>query len=65
MGTFQECMICRREDGKCFQGYSWVGPGGVFDAKWVESGKTKWASFQANGQPVGFWNAYRMQLPRG
>ena len=63
MGTFQECVICRRENGQCFKGHFWAGPLGIFDAEWLESGKKKRAAFQANGQPVGFWNGYLMQLP--
>ncbi len=62
MGCLQECVISRRDGTAQFKGHAWVSSGGFFDATWVESGKTERASFQANGQPVGFWNKYLMRL---
>jgi len=62
MGEFRECHICKIDGSACFKGFAWIGPTGVYDAEWSENGQKKQLSFRADGKPIGFWNAYLLEL---
>ena len=65
MGILQECMIHRLDGSDSFKGHSWAREDGTLEAFWYEEGNRITHFFYANGQPMGFWNKYRIQFPRG
>ena len=62
MGSLQECTVNRRDGTARYKGHAWVAGDGMFDAIWVENGKTERGSFDPNGNPLGFWNKYSLSL---
>ena len=60
MGLLRECKVVSLSNDQVFNGHAWTCDDGTFEAFWNERGNRITQFFNSNGEPLGFFNKYKI-----